>query len=176
MLSLSYSQALADPTYCDTGRTGGFALMKRLGVKANEPRPLKEIFPYTTLPEMLWCLRAVKVSLKPEADLIAWEFTDRTLQCVDLYLLNQDYQDYVKNNFIRHKLRGELLDAVQYQKSIASSDKQAAACSAIIAALGENSPSQIAIDVSAAVIKLQALYGKGAEEEGRQRDILEGLL
>lgn len=180
MLSLSYSQAMNDPTYCDTGRKGGFALMKRFGVKPNEPRPLKEIFPYTTLAEMLWCLRAVKSSLKPEADVMAWQFVNYTLLLVDMYCINEEIRDYVMSRTrradTRQLHRPELLDRVQYQRSIATSDKQDAACWAIIAALEENSPSQIAINVSAAVIKLQSFYGKEVEEEARQRAYLESLL
>lgn len=67
MLTLSYAEALADPTYCDAGHKHGKKLARTMGVKPNEPRPLKDIFPYCTVNEFLWCFRAVRKSQRAEA-------------------------------------------------------------------------------------------------------------
>jgi hypothetical protein len=160
MLSISYSQALNDPTYCEDGVAHGRALAKRLGVKHNQPYPLKDILPYCTIPEFLWCLRAVKVSQKAEADEFANAFVHKVLlplgwgSLADLARQNGAYtmpekvtlEDRVKFKLV-HTLTSRL------------------------------SPSQAAIDISKAVVYyIGQSGGNMVEEEQRQRKILKGLL
>jgi hypothetical protein len=180
MLSLSYSQALSDPTYCDLGVAHGKALAAKLGAKYNQPYPLKTILPYCTLAEFLWCLRAVKLSQKAEADAFAWRFVRHTLNRVNLFNGSLELRDYVQGrvNGSTLPLRSSLLEDITYRKAISASPQQRAACSAIIAALRNDSPSQIAVNVSDAVIKVMSFDGPDAAkaEEQAQRTYLEDSL
>jgi hypothetical protein len=180
MLSLSYSQALADPTYCDSGIAHGKALADKLGAKHNQPYPLKVILPHCTLAEFLWCLRAVKTSQKAEADKFAWRFIYHTLMRVDIFAASEELKLYVWDKTLSNEstIRTSLLEDITYRKAISQVPQQREACGAIIAALRNDSPSQIAVNVSDAVIKVMAFDGPVAAktEECKQRAYLESML
>jgi len=182
LLSISYSQCLADPTYCDSGRIGGKALTKRFAVKPNEPRPLHEIFRFTTIAEILWCLRAVKPSMRAEADNVARRFTYCTLAEMPAFRDMPDIKDYLFGDTytmkrstavqidLQHKLTRMYADANNH-----SAHKQ---ITAMLRALSNDSPSQIAIDVAELGLTVAALNGpdEHEREEQRQRIHLEEML
>jgi hypothetical protein len=169
MLSISYSQCLADPTYCDTGKKGGFALMKRFGVKPNEPRPLHQIFQWLTIAELLWLLRAVKDSQKEEALDIAVAFVATTLRTMP----------YTSNFIAETQDRRVTIEEVRKKKLLALNDSERKQWWALEQALNEGlTMSQIAIDVSEAAMTVAAFAGQDAlkAEELRQRNHIKELL
>lgn len=87
MLTITYSHALADPTYCDEGKEGGLLLLKRFNKQGNEPVPLIDIFPYVTLREAVWCLRVCKHSQQTEARIVTWSFVSF---CLGMFPALQD--------------------------------------------------------------------------------------
>lgn len=149
MLTLSYAQALADPTYCEAGHTHGERLASTMGVKHNEPVPLKVILPHCTLPEFLWCLRAVRKSQFHEAQRLATEFV----------------MDIVKR---------VAEDIGRGMASTPQKEQQAKIGEALYGWDGKESLSQIAIDVSNLALRYFADDPKA--EEQRQRAKLKELI
>lgn len=181
-LSISYSHALSDPTYCDAGKESGLAITKQFNLKPNEPLLLSKVLPHVTVAQLLWCLRVVKPSLKVEADNVAWQFMSRVLATPNNALwpiFKRDVERYIAFRIASSKApkdRKALLEyaTALYGKTVREQDTQE--CQALMAVLQDASPSQIAIDVSDRMIKARAFDNNGYLEEAYQRKILQDLL
>lgn len=176
MLTISYSQCLNDPTYCDDGKRGGAQLVKLFGVKPNQPIPLKDIVDHVTVPELLWCLRAVRKSQQTEAALIASNFVQSCLKVIDDVVTVEDLNEYPTTKQGRIKL---LADVQEQHDSATNPIIKAATAAILIVLKGEGHLySQVAIDVSQAIIKLMLLIHPQAavDEETRQKQTLINLL
>lgn len=172
-LSMSYSQALNDPTYCEEGVRGGAELIKLLRVKPNQAVPLIDVLPHVKINEILWCLRAVKPSMRKDADKIAWKFVRNT--CGRLLALQNDER---LMRYLLAKINGKVAE-VQRKELEADYGTGCNGNKVIrvgMLAVAAQIPSQIAINVSQAAMVAQAIVRPGIDEEQTQRDNIQELL
>lgn len=155
MLTVTYSQCLADPTYCDDGKKGGAELIKTLGVKANEPIPLKAAYPYITLREALWCLRVVRKSQMNEARVAAWVFI---AACLSMF---PQIESEEVSSYIADKRDGKRVDThrqLELCDKFTDLERTDKLYKLVRIAVCDRNPSQIAIDVLEETIKQGVIY------------------
>lgn len=173
MLTVTYADCLADPTYCQDGKTGGALLVAKMGIKPNQPVPLLNVFHHVTLREALWCFRVCRKSQQNEARTIAWSFI---AACVTMFpqTTDDDILEYI------HCRR----DGKRYttDKQLALADRYSAmeriepVCKIARIVVEDRGVSQIAIDVAEETIKQAVIHFDDQDAEQKLRNVLEGLL
>lgn len=166
MLTVTYAQCLADPTYCEDGKRGGAILIAQMGIKANQPIPLKDIFPHVTLKEALWCLRVCKKSQQTEARIVVWTFIHA---CVTMFpqTTNEDIVEYLHCKRDGKKYTTDkqiaLMDRYSDMEHLEPTYKIARiACS-------DRQPSQVAIDVLEETLKFAVIHFDDHDAEMKLR-------
>jgi hypothetical protein len=173
MLTVTYADCLADPTYCQDGKTGGALLVQKMGIKPNQPVPLANVFHHVTLREALWCLRVCRKSQQTEARICAWSFI---ATCVTMFpqTTNEDIMEYIhcRRDGKRYTTDKQLILADRYTWL----EREEPVYKIARIAVEDRSPSQICIDVAEEAIKQAAIHYDDQDAEQKLRNALEGLL
>lgn len=174
MLTVTYTHCLADPTYCDEGKAGGAQLLKLFNMQPSEPIALKDIFPYITLREAVWCLRVCKHSQQKEAQEVNWNFV---YICMGIFpeVHDADIDKYIirrKNgkpysDAERYRLSMKYTEAAKYHNDLYKIPK-------II--VSDREPSQLAIDLLQEVMRQAAIHYPTRNVEQELRQLFEGLI
>jgi hypothetical protein len=167
MLTLSYSQCIADPTYCDDGKKGGAALLRMLSLKPNEPVKLRRVFPHITLKEALWCLRAVRKSQKIEAREVLWDFV---AECVAMFpeIAVPELTQYIENRRAGVRISPDVqLHLIGHFNEKLQEDGTFRIARVIVA---EQIPSQVGINLVEEMMRQGTLHRPNRNIEQEMRD------